>query len=108
MTTATETSTYCHTLALHGALPIFPGRARRRLRPRLLRECQQRVPGNEHHHERAARQAFDGRNPRRRLWRRRRAVGRHGVEIRSAEHTSELQSLMSISYAVFCLKKKKI
>src|SRR3546814_3906511 len=26
---------------------------------------------------------------------------------RSAEHTSELQSLMSISYAVFCLKKKK-
>src|SRR3546814_8151596 len=27
---------------------------------------------------------------------------------RSEEHTSELQSLMSISYAVFCLKKKKI
>src|SRR3546814_6810507 len=26
---------------------------------------------------------------------------------RSAEHTSELQSLMPISYAVFCLKKKK-
>src|SRR3546814_2069300 len=30
-----------------------------------------------------------------------------GVEIRSEEHTSELQSLMRISYAVFCLKKKK-
>src|SRR3546814_7879786 len=29
-----------------------------------------------------------------------------GGEIRSEEHTSELQSLMSISYAVFCLKKK--
>src|SRR3546814_7498950 len=28
------------------------------------------------------------------------------VEGRSAEHTSELQSLMRISYAVFCLKKK--
>src|SRR3546814_2506732 len=28
------------------------------------------------------------------------------VEIRSEEHTSELQSLMRISYAVFCLKKK--
>src|SRR3546814_7130715 len=28
--------------------------------------------------------------------------------IRSEEHTSELQSLMRISYAVFCLKKKKI
>src|SRR3546814_1646161 len=29
-------------------------------------------------------------------------------ELRSEEHTSELQSLMRISYAVFCLKKKKI
>src|SRR3546814_20742923 len=30
-----------------------------------------------------------------------------GGEPRSEEHTSELQSLMRISYAVFCLKKKK-
>src|SRR3546814_5896457 len=30
-----------------------------------------------------------------------------GHELRSEEHTSELQSLMRISYAVFCLKKKK-
>src|SRR3546814_6241894 len=30
-----------------------------------------------------------------------------GIAIRSEEHTSELQSLMRISYAVFCLKKKK-
>src|SRR3546814_8012481 len=30
-----------------------------------------------------------------------------GGETRSEEHTSELQSLMRISYAVFCLKKKK-
>src|SRR3546814_7499721 len=30
------------------------------------------------------------------------------VQPRSEEHTSELQSLMRISYAVFCLKKKKI
>src|SRR3546814_7927324 len=30
------------------------------------------------------------------------------VVTRSEEHTSELQSLMRISYAVFCLKKKKI
>src|SRR3546814_6302404 len=29
-----------------------------------------------------------------------------GLDIRSEEHTSELQSLMRISYAVFCLKKK--
>src|SRR3546814_3194771 len=35
-------------------------------------------------------------------------VDRRVVEgMRSEEHTSELQSLMRISYAVFCLKKKK-
>src|SRR3546814_8755914 len=39
-------------------------------------------------------------------------VAGHGVHavggwLRSEEHTSELQSLMRISYAVFCLKKKK-
>src|SRR3546814_4003414 len=31
----------------------------------------------------------------------------HATVVRSEEHTSELQSLMRISYAVFCLKKKK-
>src|SRR3546814_5537035 len=36
-----------------------------------------------------------------RLWR------QEKHELRSEEHTSELQSLMRISYAVFCLKKKK-
>src|SRR3546814_1918750 len=41
-------------------------------------------------------------------------AGRHGNKgvistiLRSEEHTSELQSLMRISYAVFCLKQKKI
>src|SRR3546814_2020297 len=34
-------------------------------------------------------------------------LGDSGLELRSEEHTSELQSLMRISYAVFCLKKKK-
>src|SRR3546814_6770055 len=33
-------------------------------------------------------------------------TSRPDEEIRSEEHTSELQSLMRISYAVFCLKKK--
>src|SRR3546814_5900432 len=33
---------------------------------------------------------------------------RHAVEARSEEHTSELQSLMRHSYAVFCLKKTKL
>src|SRR3546814_2563499 len=43
-----------------------------------------------------------------------RLIGQWGVmltlvasALRSEEHTSELQSLMRISYAVFCLKKKK-
>src|SRR3546814_7876725 len=31
--------------------------------------------------------------------------GNTGIALRSEEHTSELQSLMRISYAVFCLKK---
>src|SRR3546814_10874904 len=40
-----------------------------------------------------------------------RQIGQCGVQLllsaaRSEEHTSELQSLMRISYAVFCLKKK--
>src|SRR3546814_9222144 len=35
------------------------------------------------------------------------ANARVGFQPRSEEHTSELQSLMRISYAVFCLKKKK-
>src|SRR3546814_10492222 len=36
------------------------------------------------------------------------AHGAEGIKnARSEEHTSELQSLMRISYAVFCLKKKK-
>src|SRR3546814_7872202 len=40
---------------------------------------------------------------------RRRYLGHRGIPFdnRSEEHTSELQSLMRISYAVFCLKKKK-
>src|SRR3546814_7361194 len=35
------------------------------------------------------------------------SAGPVGSPTRSEEHTSELQSLMRISYAVFCLKKKK-
>src|SRR3546814_4985261 len=34
-------------------------------------------------------------------------AGLVGILSRSEEHTSELQSLMRISYAVFCLKKKR-
>src|SRR3546814_5271765 len=38
----------------------------------------------------------------------RREARQGDAQRRSEEHTSELQSLMRISYAVFCLKKKKI
>src|SRR3546814_2303611 len=44
-----------------------------------------------------------GRAPTR--WPDRPSGARHGFRDRSEEHTSELQSLMRISYAVFCLKK---
>src|SRR3546814_1859278 len=52
---------------------------------------------------------FRSRRPRQHLWA---AIGTGRVigqdlVLRSEEHTSELQSLMRISYAVFCLKKKK-
>src|SRR3546814_8758825 len=36
-----------------------------------------------------------------------RLSGKDKLALRSEEHTSELQSLMRISYAVFCLKKKQ-
>src|SRR3546814_10469609 len=52
--------------------------------------------------ERAVRNAFDGGDP---LIEEKEAM--ETGQARSEEHTSELQSLMRISYAVFCLKKKK-
>src|SRR3546814_2177899 len=80
----TEIYTYLHTLSLHDALPIFD-----------YHNVSGRRSGvskiDEHH-----------RHP-----------SHHGGSCylygawRSEEHTSELQSLMRISYAVFCLKKKK-
>src|SRR3546814_6065940 len=84
-TATTEIYTYLHTLSLHDALPI----SRLRLRP-ILMTTGAMVFG-------AMPLAI--------------AVGagadRDRKRHRSEEHTSELQSLMRISYAVFCLKKKK-
>src|SRR3546814_8815392 len=56
------------------------------------------------HDRRASDRRHDRRQDRRSV-----LISSHGTEWpeRSEEHTSELQSLMSISYAVFCLKKKK-
>src|SRR3546814_10048648 len=50
--------------------------------------------------------AIDARRARFRLHARRAEFARVAHALRSEEHTSELQSLMRISYAVFCLKKK--
>src|SRR3546814_9700481 len=138
----TEFYTYCHTLALHDALPSCRGACADRLnlaaldhhQPRLNQRAAapvKQVRGLEHR---------GGRRRRRRGGRRLRMGGegqqqggcqagetvahadppqgrrKRGVYAyfspaqeagkRSEEHTSELQSLMRISYAVFCLKKK--
>src|SRR3546814_15534080 len=98
-----ELYTYRHTLTLHDALPIS---SRYRRHPDRLDDLLHR----------ARRTSGPARNPDRRLRDRDDACHlhppgesdpppRHGPR-RSEEHTSELQSLMRISYAVFCLKNK--
>src|SRR3546814_15035115 len=83
-TATTEIYTYLHTLSLHDALPISDDDHRHRAcasaRAQRHHDAADHVLRVRHQYER----------------------GR-----RSEEHTSELQSLMRISYAVFCLKKKK-
>src|SRR3546814_2614393 len=67
-----------------------------------------RVVGHPRHRDRfARRRAALGQGDVEQLRRPARVIKEQLVEIaRSEEHTSELQSLMRISYAVFCLKKK--
>src|SRR3546814_7434815 len=60
-----------------------------------------------HRGERIEQHAGEARAPERRLEPARTDEMRELGADRSEEHTSELQSLMRISYAVFCLKKKK-
>src|SRR3546814_5060595 len=87
----TEIYTYCPTHSLHDALPIFD---------HILHLEGGKVtlyPGGydafeRQRAERAAQLAA--------------ARAAQDAQRRSEEHTSELQSLMRISYAVFCLKKK--
>src|SRR3546814_8710649 len=85
------------------------------LRPSRLQELR---PARDHHPRalpqgaQASRQGKRSAARARAQTRRNRAVRRllqepFAVPERSEEHTSELQSLMRISYAVFCLKKKK-
>src|SRR3546814_10105827 len=97
-TATTGIYTYGHTLSLRDALPIYAGvpvgleaAAVAHERQRDGTENADRLPaGGE-----------------RCIGRGRAAVGVYADELRPEEHTSELQSLMRISYAVFCLKKKR-
>src|SRR3546814_2270548 len=100
-TATTETYTHCHTLSLHYALPIYhligmtDHRGAQHFIERAdMRQARWTIAGFEKHI------AFVGcalamafQQPAR-------------LFKRSEEHTSELQSLMRISYAAFCLKKK--
>src|SRR3546814_12660384 len=94
-TATTEIYTYLHTLSLHDALPIssrsisqnpLAGSASARSSES---QCTKFTESNDSTCPPAMR-----------------AFARNS-STRSEEHTSELQSLLSISYAVFCLKKKK-
>src|SRR3546814_17376014 len=87
-TATTEIYSYLHTLSLHDALPISM-----RSSVRALASATSMC----HHCTRVSSSSFLIQAATRTMppW------------ARSEEHTSELQSLMRISYAVFCLKKKK-
>src|SRR3546814_9235150 len=96
VTATTETDTYVHTLSLHDALPIYTRPAN------FLGACALALPAG-----------FDDAGLPLGI----QLYGKPSDEAtvleigpalqRTEEHTSELQSLMRISYAVFCLKKKK-
>src|SRR3546814_5592437 len=82
----------------------------RRLCPRGLMGCRKAILERGELFGRSPNMSIRSRSPRRRSPARNveshRSHGGFGL-VRSEEHTSELQSLMRISYAVFCLKKKK-
>src|SRR3546814_10246136 len=110
-TAHTEIYTYCHTLSRHDALPISATSPTCTARRRT--SCR-RTPASASRRSSATPNATSSRGSR--------PPASHGTRRRSAscsatarpsrsstrseEHTSELQSLMRISYAVFCLKKK--
>src|SRR3546814_17290250 len=93
-TATTEIYTYVHTLSLHDALPSSAKLAEEiiRVTPPSVSKVFFACSGSE---------AND--SAIKMIWYYNNAVGR-----RSEEHTSELQSLMRISYAGFCLKKKNL
>src|SRR3546814_8019329 len=98
-TATTEIYTYLPTLSLHDALPSLSAQMGGRCdgRDRAQAGAARYVDGA------GLRRRASGTGSFRQLAQHRLRTRRAG---RSEEHTSELQSLMRISYAVFCLKKK--
>src|SRR3546814_1492677 len=109
-----ELTTYLHTLSLHDALPICRSRNPPDYAPRAHASC---ANGSEAAAPPVRPRPARPTRPHRRCATARSAPaaarasphrGRRPPDPpRSEEHTSELQSLMRISYAVFCLKKNK-
>src|SRR3546814_17232683 len=94
--------TYRHTLSLRDALPICAAGARQGLVPKVV------AVGGAQRHQFARAEGRDHSVSGDRGTGGRQDAGRFRQRlVRSEEHTSELQSLMRISYAVFCLKNKK-
>src|SRR3546814_11750234 len=101
----TEIYTYLHTLSLHDALPIWSQRRRSpRDGPVPCREPSRLCRPTATSADPAANELSP---PQLTPYPTSRMHPRRNEDLRSEEHTSELQSLMRISYAVFCLKKKK-
>src|SRR3546814_2904032 len=99
-TATTEKYSYCHTRSRHDARPIS-----RRGPPGYdyqLSFRRSRTHGGRCHQPTVSRFARPARRGARLQ-----LGNRCPLFTRSEEHTSELQSLMRISYAVFCLKKKR-
>src|SRR3546814_8330532 len=139
-TATTEIYTYCHTLSLHDALPIWiaqhiaaapygldiivaatgEGKLLAKLANEDVDDLQLRlvhaaIEMVEEHFLRERGALAEREKLQHRIFLAGQMhpgtvdLNRLGIEVhgRSEEHTSELQSLMRISYAVFCLKKKK-
>src|SRR3546814_10745078 len=98
--TRTDTLFPYTTLFRSPVLAHGDGRGRPSRGDDLAAQCRRRGQGGHRgRHQLQERHGAERPSPARRC-------GRTLVERRSEEHTSELQSLMRISYAVFCLKKK--
>src|SRR3546814_5412121 len=113
--TTTQIYPSCHPLSLHDALPISLERGGRaefhRQEPRRRKALVDLVGDEANEAERPVLVAVGGDEGALALVEHHQDLRRHLLERladRSEEHTSELQSLMRISYDVFCLKQNKI